>query len=56
MCLKESVTQNMPKMTQLTKKKIHLFILIAWKYGKRGADMSVSRKMFAHQRRFHRKK
>ena len=36
---------NMPKMTLHTRKKSHLFI---GKYDKRGADVSVIRKMFAH--------
>ena len=30
-CLEERVTENMPKITLYTRKKLHLFILIAWK-------------------------
>ena len=48
MCLQESVTQNMSKITLYTKKKIYLFLLHG-KFDKRGAEVSVSRKIFAHK-------
>ena len=49
MCLQESVTQKMPKMTLYTRKNIIYLFLLHVDVDKRGADVSVSRKMFAYR-------